>query len=92
MDEFVERAVPCRHEKVVHHELAGGEVVLLHLDSGAYHELNSIGALIWELLDGDRDVSGIADELRKRVEEPPQDLEDEVAAFVADLRERDLVT
>lgn len=85
-------AIPSRHEKVVHHELADGEVVLLHLESGAYHELNEVGALIWELLDGERDVSRIAREVRSRVEEPPDDLENEVAGFLTDLRERDLIT
>lgn len=92
MDDPVGRAAPSRNENVVHQELAGGEVVLLHLESGAYHELNAVGALIWELVDGERDVSGIAEEVRSRVEDPPEGLESEVSGFLADLRERDLIT
>lgn len=92
MDEDAGPKVPSRHEKVVHHELAGGEVVLLHLESGAYHELNPVGALIWSLLDGERDAARIAEEVRLQVEDPPDDLEDEVSGFLADLRERGLIT
>lgn len=92
MDRLVRPAAPSRHEKVVHQELAGGQVVLLHLESGAYHELNAVGALIWELLDGERDAPRIAEEMRSRLDDPPDDLEHEVEAFLADLRERDLIT
>ena len=84
-------AIPSRHEKVVHHELAEGEVVLLHLESGAYHELNHVGALIWKLVDGERDVPGIVREVRSRVEDPPEDLEAEIAGFLTDLRDRNLI-
>lgn len=71
--------------------LAENEAVLLHLDSGAYHELNPVGAEIWDLLDGDRTADEIASELRSRVEDPPGDLESIVSEFLADLRERDLI-
>lgn len=76
----------------MHQRLAGGESVLLHLQSGAYHELNAVGALIWDLLDGERGPSRIAEEVRARVEDPPEDLENVVSAYLADLRRRDLLT
>lgn len=66
-------------------------MVLLHLDSGAYHELNPVGALIWELLDGRRSPSEIAGEIRGRVEDPPEDLDRVVCEFLAELRQRDLI-
>lgn len=67
-------------------------MVLLHLESGAYHELNEVGALLWNLADGDRSVPEIAGELRRRVEDPPDDLEMVVEDFFEDLRERDLIS
>lgn len=66
--------------------------MLLHLESGAYHELNPVGALIWELMDGRRSVPEIAGELRSRVEDPPDDVDAVVERFVEDLRRRDLVS
>lgn len=76
---------------MVHQELSGGEVVLLHLESGAYHELNPVGALIWELLDGDRTVSDVVSEVRQRVDDPPEDLDRVVEEFLGELRRRDLI-
>lgn len=76
---------------MVHSRLARGEAVLLHLDSGAYHELNPIGAVIWDLLDGHRSVAQIADEIRAQVDDPPDDLLDVVTDFLAELRHGDLI-
>lgn len=37
------------------------EVVILDIPSGRYFGLNDVGALIWELLDGDHDRDDILD-------------------------------
>ena len=76
----------------MHSRLAHGEAVLLHLESGAYHELNPIGTAIWDLLDGHRSASQITDEIRAQVDDPPDDLCDVVTGFLADLRQRDLIS
>lgn len=82
---------PARNPKVVSARLAQGEVLLLHLESGAYHELNAMGGIIWDLLEGDRSPSEIAEEIRGRVDDPPDDLEEIVIRFLDYLRERDLL-
>src|SRR5204863_454136 len=68
---------------------AGG--VLLHLVSGSYHGLNDIGALIWELVDGQKTSADLVEAVRQRVDDPPLSLADEVSSFIAALRERELV-
>lgn len=75
---------------MVHRQLAGGGV-LLDLETGAYFQLNGVGTLVWELLDGTRDVATVAAEVARSVEGAPSSLEDEVLAFCAALAERDLV-
>ena len=81
-----------RNPQVVYRELAGeGGGVLLHLESGAYHGLNETGVLIWGLIDGERDLAALVADLRSRLEDAPDDLTDETARFLADLRERDLI-
>ena len=50
-----------------------------------------MGCLIWELLDGERTVDGMAVDLRDAVEDPPSDLTVVVVVFLGDLRERGLV-
>lgn len=88
----MEQSVPARNPRVVHSRLAHGEAVLLHLDSGAYHELNPIGAAIWDVLDGHRSASQIADEICALVDDPPDDLWEVVTGFLAHLRQRDLIS
>ena len=83
---------PSQSADVAESRLEGGEIVLLHLESGQYHELNPVGAEIWRLLDGKRGVSDITAALRERVDEPPEDLEDVVRNFLAELRRRDLLS
>jgi hypothetical protein len=65
--------------------------VLLHLDSGQYHGVNNVGALIWSMLDG-RTVEEIAESVSSQVEDAPQHVDDDVRAFVDDLLERGLAT
>jgi hypothetical protein len=87
----VDEPSPARNPDVVHSRLAGGETVLLHLESGEYHELNPVGAEIWDLLDGDRTTSEITGELRHRVDDPPEDLRVVVEDYLEELRGRDLL-
>jgi predicted metal-dependent hydrolase len=81
-----------RNPDVAFRELAEGEAVLLHLVSGSYHGVNAVGALVWGLVDGDRTATDVVAAVREQVEDPPDSLEAEVRAFIADLRERDLLS
>lgn len=73
-------------------ELADGSgAVILHLESGAYHGLDEVGTLIWNLLDEDRHFDDLLDELSRVVEDPPPELADDVEKFLGELEERDLV-
>jgi hypothetical protein len=73
-------------------EEGGG--VLLHLATGAYHGVNEVGALVWSLLDDADGTSfgSIMGELRARIEDPPDDLADDIGTFVEDMAARDLVS
>jgi hypothetical protein len=64
--------------------------VLLHLDTGAYHGLDEVGSLIWELLDG-RTASEVVAQLCQRYEDAPPTLEEDTREFLARLVERDLI-
>jgi len=84
--------VVTRNPQVVYRELAGeGGGLLLHLDSGEYHGLNEVGALIWSLIDGERTVDVLVDDLRAELQDPPDDLTGETERFLADLLQRDLI-
>lgn len=87
----VESTIPVKNPQVVDSRLAGGEAVLLHLDSGAYHELNPMGAAIWDCLDGSRTTHDVAQHLRALLEDPPADLDEVIVEFLDQMRQRDLV-
>lgn len=84
--------VVSRSPRAAFHPLEEGQGgVLLHVDSGAYHGLNRVGALIWEILEQPLALRALVDGLRSRFEDPPAAMEDEVRAFLRDLHARDLI-
>ena len=70
----------------------GESAVILHLDSGAYYQLNTVGARIWEILGKGRTVGGVVDALRSELASTPQDLRRDVQQFFDDLLGLDLVS
>lgn len=81
-----------RNSEVVARELAEREGgVLLHLGSGAYHGMNAVGLVIWELLDSDQTISNLIEGVRARVMNPPPQLDQDVMAFIQSAVDRDLI-
>jgi hypothetical protein len=73
-------------------ELAEGSGgVLLHLDTAAYHGLNEMGVAIWALIEPGITFGALVDALRSRITDAPPSLDDDVATFLGELRQRDLV-
>lgn len=76
---------------VVAREVAG-EMVLLHLGSGAYFGLNAVGGRIWQLLEeGNRSVASLCDVISDEFEAPRDDIEQDLLALAASLLEHGLV-
>ena len=80
-----------RAEKAIYHEIQPAGGVLLHVESGAYHRINEMGALIWELLQTLPSRSELLAELRTRVADAPDSLEADVDEFLHALKERELI-
>jgi hypothetical protein len=81
-----------RSDRAVHRELAdeaGG--VILHLDTSAYYSVNSVGLLIWTLLDDSPTFTELVEQLRAQIPDAPPELEDDVREFLAELQQRELV-
>ena len=73
-------------------ELAEGSGgVLLHLDTAAYHGLNEMGVAIWSLIEPGITFGALVGALRARITDAPPSLDDDVATFLDELRQRDLV-
>ena len=78
--------------RVAFRGLAEGEGgVLLHLDSAQYHSVNAVGAAIWELAATGPSLESLVRDLRVKVDDAPEDLENDVDEFLGQLAERGLV-
>ena len=81
-----------RNTQVAAHALGGTEGgVLLHLKSGQYHGVDTVGWTIWNLLDGSRTFDGLVQQLRIQYPDAPDGLSEDARRFIQGLLERDLV-
>ncbi len=75
------------------HEIGDeGETVLFDADGSVLLVLNDIGAGVWLLLDGERSVGDIVDEILAVHETDRGAVERDVQAFLDDLEKRGLVS
>ena len=76
----------------VTHELVDGEVIIVHVVTGAYYSLNGSAAAIWGWLDRGADIASIA----KRVSElnggNDEGVTDELQRFTSDLEKEGLIS
>jgi hypothetical protein len=81
-----------RNPRVVARELSDtAGAVLLHLETGAYHGLNPVGWVVWELIDGHRTVAELIDGVRARIDDPPPGVANDVTTFLDGAQARGLV-
>jgi hypothetical protein len=78
-----------RRERVVHRQLHEG-AVLLNLDDGSYFQVNPVGLLIWETLDGN-DLAHVVSKVEESFEDAPASVADDVTSFIETLLERELI-
>lgn len=91
---MIDRATVFRRNPRVEFRELGeeGGAVLLHLETGAYHGTNEVGALVWDMLgEGGMAFGALVDRLRSELEETPEDLESEISEFLDELAGRHLV-
>lgn len=66
--------------------------VLVSPEAGDLRVLNQVGAALWQLLDGSRDVAALQAELVRRYGIPAAQASADLEAFLRELEERELVT
>lgn len=70
---------------------AQGQTVLLRLSDGGYYALDEVGAMVWELCDGQRSVAEIVATLSEHFDADAQTIAADVMEFVADLSREQLL-
>ena len=69
-----------------------GEAVILCSDDSTLNTLNAVGTLIWESADGKIPVRTIVATICEQFDVEPERAERDTLAFLAELRERGLLT
>ena len=67
------------------------EAVILHLESGVYFGLDTVGAQIWALIQEPRSVSDVEEAILKEFEVAPDRCERELCAFLQELAAHKLI-
>ena len=70
---------------------AQGQTVLLRLEDGGYYAVDEVGAMIWQLCDGERSVADIVSTLCAEFDAPEATVRADVLEFIGDLRREGLL-
>ena len=82
-----------RRAENVTYDIVDGRAVIVDPQGRELLTLNPVGTLVWEALDGRRDVAELVDHLTTRIDDvPPEQARTDVAQFLAELNELHLVT
>jgi hypothetical protein len=78
------RATPCRAERTAFRVIAG-EALVMVIDRRELHQLNKVGARVFELCDGATSLTGIVAAIVREFEIDPENAYLDVEGFVTDL-------
>jgi Coenzyme PQQ synthesis protein D (PqqD) len=70
----------------------GDETVILHLGSGTYFGLDTVGARLWQLMGEGKSLGEICDAMLEEYEVSRGDLERDITALIKDLLAQDLIS
>ncbi len=65
--------------------------VLLHMDQGTYFSVNHVGGRAWQLIDGERAVARIVDDIAAEYDAPRDVVERDLLALFEELHDAKLV-
>jgi coenzyme PQQ synthesis protein D (PqqD) len=72
-------------------KVVDGEGLIVHSRTGSYHVLNAVGTHVWQLLDGTRDLPGLARAVADEFEVDAVRAEADVREFIGALASLDML-
>jgi hypothetical protein len=69
----------------------GDEIILFHLDTDRFYELNGTAARFWELLAAGEDAAGVRRQMLKEFSVESNEFDREAKTFLASLKKESLV-
>jgi hypothetical protein len=83
-------SIPVRNPDVIG-KLTEDEAVLVIPQKGQVKVINEVGAVIWELIDGKRNIAQIVSEIVAQFDVDPVSAEADTLNFMLELHKRDIV-
>ena len=84
------RTYPCR--KRVPWRVLDTEALVVDVKAGLLYPLNSVGARIWQLADGQRTVDEIVQSIAAEFDADEKTIRQDAADFLRELRQRELIS
>jgi hypothetical protein len=70
----------------------GDDVILFHLETDRFYELNGTAARFWELISAGHDSAQVRQEMLEEFEVNSEEFDAEAEAFLTSLKQEDLVS
>lgn len=67
------------------------EIVLLNVDTGAYHSLDTVGAAIWRAIGAESTIEAVCAAMVAEYPHDPERVRTETVEFITKLTERELI-
>ena len=84
-------SIPVRNPDIIG-KLAEDEAVLVMPQKGQVKVINEVGAVIWELIDGKRNIGQIVEEVISQFDVDPVSAETDTLNFISELKIREIVS
>ncbi|HBX69664.1 MAG TPA: hypothetical protein DEH25_09875 [Chloroflexi bacterium] len=84
-------SIPTKNPNILG-RVVDNEAVLVTPEASKVTVLNEVGATIWDLIDGQRDVRQICAEICAQYQAEPQVVETEALGFLGNLLKRNIIT
>lgn len=91
MSKMLTKFKPVANPEIVLREEFDNLFRLFNPDSDETFGINSVGAIIWRRLDGTRTIKDIIGEVNSRCETLPEEAEEDVIAFIRELKEKEML-
>lgn len=73
-------------------ESIDGELIMVHMEKGAYYTTDEVGAVLWEMIEAGHSVDGMCRALETRYEASAREIGSAVLSFIERLIAEELIT
>jgi hypothetical protein len=90
MNKYDPQAVPVKTKPLPYQEV-DGEVFAITPDDGMLHNLNEVGSIIWNLIDGKTNIGDIENKILSQYEIDSPTLQADLLSFMNKITEKGLI-